>query len=131
MPTTDTRTPISAATDPARERRADRFALGAFAWAVAAGLALAVVPIGTSSTAYSNSSVVTTTHESLVQTNGAGVLIVLGVPALLTLVAFLVKRRPVRAVLSGLLFVGCVLGAMSVGVFFLPAAVLLICAAAP
>ena len=71
----------------------------------------------------------TTTHESLLEHEGAGVLVVLAVPVLLTLVAVVVKRRPMRLGVGFVLLAACILGAMSVGLFFLPAAVLILCAA--
>lgn len=120
-------------TRTADERRADRFALLALAYTIAAGLALALLPTSTSTSSTTSSSdigaIVTTTHDTLLENEGASVLVVLGIPALLALVAVVGQRRPVRMAMAGLLLIGCFLGAMSIGVFFLPAAALLLYAA--
>ncbi len=119
-------------TRAAEVRRADRFAFVALGWAILAGLAFAVLPSGTSSSTTTSSSgtvIETTSDESLLEHEGAGVLIVLAVPALLTFVAVVVKRRPLRLGVGFVLLAACMLGAMSVGLFFLPAAVLVLCAA--
>lgn len=114
------------------EESAERFALAAVVWAVVVGVAMALVPFGESTSVGTSSSgamVETTSHDSLLQTEGAGVLLVLAVPALLALASLFVVRRPIRLVLGGMLCFACILGAPSVGLFFLPAAVMLVAAA--
>jgi hypothetical protein len=119
-------------TRAAEVRRADRFAFVALGWAVLAGLAFAVLPSGTSSSTTTTSSgtvIETTTDESLLEREGAGILIVLAIPALLALTAVVVKRRSVRLGVGFVFLAACLLGAMSVGLFFLPGAVLVLYAA--
>lgn len=110
-------------TRTARHRRADRLALLALVCATAAALGLAVLPLSTTSS--SDGVVETTSHESLLQHEGPSVLVVLLIPILLTAIAVAVRHRSTRLTLAGLLFIGCLLGAMSVGAFFLPAALAL------
>jgi hypothetical protein len=62
--------------------------------------------------------------------NGPWILIVVSVPVVLTLIPVLVHRRAARIVSAALLWIGCLLGMLSVGIFFLPAAILLTIAAA-
>ena len=114
------------------EERAERLALAAVVWSVIVGIALALMPFGESTSVTTSSSgamVETTTRDSLLQTEGTGVLVILAVPALLALASLLVRQRPIRLALGGMLCFACVLGALSVGVFFLPAAVMLVAAA--
>ena len=69
-------------------------------------------------------------HETSFAVNGAWVLVVVSVPVLVAFVPVLMRRRPARVVSAVLLWIGCVLGAWSVGVFFVPAAILMTVAAA-
>ncbi len=62
--------------------------------------------------------------------NGPWILIVVSVPVVLTLIPVLVHRRAARIVSAVLLWIGCLLGMLSVGIFFLPAAILMTIAAA-
>jgi hypothetical protein len=48
----------------------------------------------------------------------------------LTLIAMLVPRRSVLIACTALLWIGCVLALLSVGIFFVPAAIVLTIAAA-
>ena len=68
-------------------------------------------------------------HETSFAVNGAWVLVVVSVPVLVAFVPVLVRRRPARIVSAVLLWIGCVLGALSVGMFFVPAAILMTVAA--
>ena len=72
-------------------------------------------------------------HVSLLQQEGASVLVPLAVPiamAALGVGAGLFRRpRPVRAVAAGLLVVFVLLGAISIGLFYLPSAVAMVVAA--
>lgn len=115
------------------QRRSDRWAIAALVWAVLVGGLLAVLPLGetsTTTTSGSGTGSTTTSSESLLASEGAGVLLVLAVPALLALIAVVVPRRDVRMGLGGLATVACVVAVLSVGAFFLPAAGLLLAAAA-
>jgi hypothetical protein len=84
---------------------------------------LALVPVGSSDSCESFDdapSVCTTTHDTLLDTEGAGVLAVLLVPAAIALVGVV---RPTPGVLQGVtaaLAIAVVLGIMSIGVFFVP-----------
>ena len=61
--------------------------------------------------------------------NGSWILIVVSVPIVLTLIPVLLHRRTVRIGSAILLWTGCLLGMLSVGIFFLPAAILMTIAA--
>lgn len=104
-------------------------------WTLVAGAVLAFVPFGDSSMTTASSegtSVTTTTRESLLEHEGASVLVVLAVPVVLTLAGWLAARRRWRAgvVASAIvLTVGVVLALLSVGVFYLPAAIAMVVAA--
>lgn len=114
----------------AGESRADRFAIAAVLWTVAAGVALALLPLGESSTGTNIAGVFveSTTRHSLLESEGATILIPLAIPTLLASLALIVRLRPMRLASGALLLAFCVLGAMSIGVYFLPAAVLLLVA---
>lgn len=92
-------------------------------------LGAAFLPTVTSTTTDS-SGVVTTSHTSLVGNEGAGVLVVLVIPLLVVGAPLLLRRpsgvRVARQVVVGLLSVMVVLGALSIGVFFLPALALMV-----
>ena len=71
-------------------------------------------------------------HATSFAVNGSWVLVVVSVPVLVAFVPVLVRLRPARVVSAVLLWIGCVLGMLSVGMFFVPAAILMtIAAAAP
>lgn len=110
-------------------RRGDRWNLAAVAVAALTALGAAFLPTGTS-TMTDSSGVVTTSHTSLVGNEGAGVLVVLVIPLLVIGAPLLLRRssgvRVARQVVVGLLSVMVVLGALSVGVFFLPALALMV-----
>jgi hypothetical protein len=63
------------------------------------------------------------------QENGAWVLVVVAVPVLVALIPVFVRHRRVRIASAVLLWFGCVLGMLSVGMFFVPAAILMTIAA--
>jgi hypothetical protein len=123
----------------ARRRRSwsDRttriLAWAAVAWTVAVGLAMLVVPTGTSVAVASNGSdvVTTTSHETLLEHEGPSVVALLLVPVAVALAGALgrgptVRRRRVAA--GSVLAVACVVGAMTLGVFYVPAAAALLTA---
>ena len=113
--------------------KARRFALASFLVAVLGALVAAFAPTGRMESGTGTSSGgVFVTHSSRVsmfQTNGAWVLIVVSVPVLVCLVAVLVDHRAARIVGAVLLWIGCVLGMFSVGMFFIPSAILMTLAA--
>ena len=57
-------------------------------------------------------------------------LVVVSVPVLVALVPVLVRRRSAIIASTVLLWIGCILGMLSVGIFFLPSAILMTVAAA-
>ena len=108
------------------ERAVRAIVLGAALWVGAVTLVWLFVPLGEStSTSASSTGVVTTTstHESLLESEGSSVVIVLSVAAQGTW-----WRRRARVVSGALLLFGSLLGAMSVGLPYLPAAVALLVA---
>jgi 4-amino-4-deoxy-L-arabinose transferase-like glycosyltransferase len=127
---------------PWSERTTAVLAYAALGWTVLAAAALAVAPLVTTESmgATSGSGTVvrvtettssTVTHDSLVESEGAGVLVVLLVPVAVALVGAIARGRAARHVRIGtgcVLLVLCVLGAMSIGVFYLPAPILLLVA---
>lgn len=66
---------------------------------------------------------------SLFQTEGAWILVVVSVPVIVALLPVLVRHRAARIVSTVLLWACVVVGMLSVGLFFLPAAVLMTIAA--
>jgi hypothetical protein len=62
--------------------------------------------------------------------DGAWILVVVSVPVLVSLLAAVVRRRAWTAVSAVLLWTLCVLGLASIGLYFVPAAVLLTVASA-
>jgi hypothetical protein len=112
-------------------------ALFGLLWTVVAGAVLAFAPFGESSTTAVSSNgasaaAVTTTRESLLEHEGASVLVVLAVPVALTLGGWVAARRRWRpgVVASAVaLTVGVVLALLSVGAFYLPSAIAMVVAA--
>jgi hypothetical protein len=102
-------------------------------WTIALGIAWLLVPAGSSSstTVSSSGAVITESSTStLLQNEGASVLVPLALPVLLAGVAVAVARSRhamwTRFVAGGLLMAGCVLGAMSIGLPYVPAALALL-----
>ncbi len=113
---------------------ARRFSIAALFAAVLAALVVALLPTGQVMSATGGPGGVTVTHNysvSLFQVDGAWVLVVVSVPVLLALISVLVRNRVVKVAATVLLWIGCVLGMMSVGWFFLPTAVLMTFALRP
>ena len=113
--------------------KARRFALIALLLAVLGALVAAVAPTGRETTFYGSSSGAFSTRSSSVsmfQVNGAWVLVVVSVPVLVALIAVVTRRRGARIVAAVLLWIGCALGMLSVGFFFVPAAILMTVSAA-
>ena len=107
---------------------AKRFSIAALAAAVLAALVAAFLPSGQEMSATGGPGLVTVTHNysvSLFQVDGARVLVVVSVPVVLALIAVMVRNRAVKVAATVLLWIGCVLGMLSVGLFFVPAAVLM------
>ena len=115
-------------------RRADGALLVAFVFASSRGRwSRCCSPSGTESVSASSTPgsdvVVETTSESLLEYEGPSVLIPLSVPVVLAGVALARRTRRTSRTTGLLCLAGCVLGLMSIGLFFLPVPVLLLLAA--
>ncbi len=117
-------------------------AIAGLVLAIAASALFTSYPMGSStstsssisSTGVQSSTVIHHSSETLLAHEGPSVLIVLAIPVVLALGAIVVARwrhrQGARIVIAFLLLVGCLLGAMSVGLFYVPAAALLVVSAA-
>jgi len=110
--------------------KANRLAVAAFVAATLGALVAAFAPTYTGCTTTAGSTVEVCSHETSFAVNGSWVLVVVSVPVLMSLIPVLIRRRPARIVAATLLWIGCALGMLSVGMFFLPAAILMTIAAA-
>jgi hypothetical protein len=107
------------------------------ALAVAASTALVLLPtttsVSTTSSSAGSPSPTTVTHQTLLQHEGSGVLVVLAVPVLVAALGAAVRaargRRAARVFSAFLLCAFSVMGAASVGLFYAPAAVAMAAAA--
>ena len=123
---------ISVMTGARTDRIAAAVSLGL---AVVASAALAVLPTGSKTVAVQagEPTAPAVTRESLLEHEGASVLVVLALPVLAAAPGAVVgaapRRRRVRAVSAGLLWAFTVLGAASVGLFYVPAALAMTVAA--
>jgi hypothetical protein len=108
-----------------------KLALGAFLAAFVAGAVCAFAPLGSVTQSVEGPGVHTTRSysTSLFSTDGAWVLVVVGVPILIALAGTLIPARAARMVAAALLWACCLIGLMSVGLFFVPTAVLMTLAA--
>jgi MFS family permease len=124
-----------------RPRRATRWAVAGFLLALAATLVMLLGPLNTqeetttipSSPSSGHTELVESkvTHPSLLETEGWSVALPLSVPVLLTVGGLMAARFGVRSVLvvaAVLLAAFVVLGALSVGIYYLPAEVAMIVA---
>ena len=115
------------------EMRRDGLALASFVLAAVGGLVAAFAPLGTGTGTVGSAdgpSVVQTERLSTFQVDGWWVLLVVSVPVLVALAPVLIRRRGVVVASSITLWVCCVIGVFSVGLFFIPAAVVMTIAAA-
>jgi hypothetical protein len=103
---------------------APRFSLLAFAAAVAGALIVLFAPL------YTSCGSVTACHgDSALTVNGRWILVVVSVPVALALVPVLIQYSVARAIAAAMLWIGCVVALLSVGIFFVPAAILMTIAA--
>jgi len=112
--------------------KARRFTMAALLVAVLGAIVAAFAPTGQVVESYGSSDGTFSTRSynvSMFHTDGAWVLIVVSVPVLVALVPVLMHRRTARVVSSVLLWIGCLVGMFSVGMFFIPAAILMTVAA--
>jgi hypothetical protein len=112
--------------------RAERATVVSAVLAVFGGAVAAFAPLGTTTSAAGAPGVETvrTEHVSLFAHDGSWVLVVVTVPILIALAPVLVRRRGVAVASAVLLWACCVLGALSVGIFFVPSAIAMTVAAA-
>ena len=117
------------------ERVTRGIVLAAALWVAVVTFVWLFAPVGESTSVSQSSSgqvTTTTSHESLLETDGTGVVVVLAVPVALVAIAVVSQgsswRRRARCIAGGLLLAGSLLGAMSVGLPYLPAAVALLVA---
>lgn len=134
MPTTSSTFPAiqEPPTDgsPRRGGTATVLAYLALACALVGAAVLLWAPLTTTTTARSSSSgevSYTVTHGTLLESEGSNIVAVLSIPVLLTLVGIVPHRR-VRMATAILLVIGCLVGLASVGLFFVPSAVLAVVA---
>lgn len=110
--------------------KANRLAVAAFVAAALGALVAAFAPTYSGCTSTAGSTVEVCSHATSFSVNGSWVLVVVSVPVLVALLPVLIRRRPARIVSTVLLWSGCVVGMWSVGLFFVPAAILMTIAAA-
>jgi hypothetical protein len=110
--------------------KANRVVVAAFVFAVVGALLAAFAPLGTTCGVTVPGGVSHCSGTSTFSVDGAWVLVVVSVPVLVTLVPLLVRRRAAIIASTVLLWIGCILGMLSVGIFFLPSAILMTVAAA-
>ena len=110
-----------------------RWSLAALALAVVTAACLAFLPANSTSSCVASSVGAphcTASRTSLLTSEGPSVLVVLSVPAALLLLAAVVRRRWAATAVAVLLSAGVLLGAASIGLFFVPTLVLAWVAAA-
>jgi hypothetical protein len=128
---------MSARTASRRRQLAIRLNVGALVWSAGLVVAALVVPAYDSSETSAGVDGVTLTHATLVQVNGARALVVMAIPALVSAVALWAIRArragarwgaPVAWASVTVLAAETVVGILTIGVFILPATVLLVAA---
>ncbi len=119
------------------DRTASTLVVVAAAWTLTMTAIWLFVPARRSvsiSTSSSGETTSATSTETLLESEGTSVLLVLAVPVVIVGIALLTRwsrhARRLRLTTAGLPFAGCLLGAASIGLFYLPAAVLLLVAGA-
>jgi hypothetical protein len=115
--------------------RTKRLTVASLVCALAGSAIVAFAPLGQTTSGGSGGIdgtpvVERTTSVSLVSYEGTWVLWLLAIPVAITLVAVLVPRRGAGIASAVLLWVFCVVGLASIGLFFAPAALLMTFAAA-
>ncbi len=109
-----------------------RFAVWSFLAAVVAAAVTAFAPLGQVTEGHGIPGGVEVTRSYRVSefsNQGAWVLVVVAVPVLIALAGALIPARAARIISAVLLWAFCVLGLLSVGLFFVPSAVLMTVAA--
>jgi hypothetical protein len=109
--------------------KAIRLSSAAFLAAVAGALVAAFAPLGRTCGTTLPGNEARCWGTSIFSVDGWWVLVVVSVPVVVSLLPLLVRRRPGRIVSAVLLWISCVVGMWSVGVFFVPAVILMTVAA--
>jgi len=113
--------------------KASRFAWASAVTAVLGAFVASFAPLGTSCEMTTQPGGGETQGQcsgvSTFQGDGAWVLVVVAVPVVLALVPAVVRGRSARIVSAVLLWACCVIGLASIGMFFIPSAVLMTIAA--
>jgi amino acid transporter len=112
--------------------KSKRFAVWSFLAAIVAGAVTAFAPLGRVTEGQGTPGGVEVTRSygvSVFSHDGPWVLVVVAVPILIALAGALIPARAARIVSTVLLWAFCFLGLLSVGLFFLPSAVLMTVAA--
>lgn len=120
-------------------------AVAAVLWTIGTGIAFLSVPVGTSvssattssassgtSTGVETTEVTTTSSETLLEAEGASVVILLLIPVAIALIAALARGRRRRGVRLGAGIAStaaCLVAILTLGFFYLPAALLLLASA--
>jgi hypothetical protein len=114
--------------------RANRWVVAAFAVAVLGAIVASFAPLGQLCTESAEPGLEIAMEScggvSLLSQEGASILVVVSVPLLVAFAPVLVHRRPATIASAVLLWLVCFAGALSVGLFFVPAAILMTVAAA-
>ena len=95
--------------------------------ALVSSVVVALAPItstGSCEASSQGTSVCTSSHDSLLASEGAGVLAVLAVPAIIAAVPVIIQGRRIRITAATALTAAAVVGIMSVGIFLLPTVLL-------
>jgi hypothetical protein len=102
--------------------KANRFTVAAFLLAVLGALVAAFAPFGSTCEPALPGGTMRCRGTSAFSSDGSRILVVVTVPVLVALVPLLLRRRATRIVSAALLWTGCVVAILSVGIFFVPAA---------
>jgi hypothetical protein len=130
---------MSASTVAARWSVATRLTAGALAWSIGLVVAAVALPVYSGSSTSSDVNGVTLTNSTLVQVNGIRALVLMAVPALVSIIVLVAIRArrsgarwasPVAWTAIAVLIAEAMVGFMTIGLFIVPTIVLLVMAMA-
>ncbi len=113
---------------------ASRLTAGALAWSIGLVVAALALPVYSGTSTSSDVNGVTLTNSTLVQVNGIRALVLMAIPALVSIIVLLAIRArhsgarwaaPLAWTAIGVVIVEALVGVMTVGLFILPVPVLL------
>ena len=110
--------------------KANRYGVAALSLAVVAALVVAFAPLGRTCGTTLSGGTERCWGTSAFSVDGSWILVVVSVPVLVALLPVLARRRAAFIISAALLWIGCLLGLLSVGIFFIPAATAMTLAAA-